>query len=141
METAGETATPSGRADPKPLTILIVEDDDAVVEGTSDLLEGEGYQVVGVRDGRDALDRLRRGLRQCVILLDLMMPGMNGWEFRREQLRDDDLRDIPVVVITAGNFTEASVKAQLGDIEFVPKLSSLATLLGAIRRRCDEPTL
>jgi CheY-like chemotaxis protein len=139
MEMAGETASPWGPPDLEPLTVLIVEDDDAVVEGTCDLLEAEGYYVVRARDGHDALDQLRRGLRPCVILLDLMMPRMNGWEFRQEQLRDDDLRDIPVVVITAGNFSEASLRAQLGDIEFVPKLSSPDTLLAAIRRRCGEP--
>jgi CheY-like chemotaxis protein len=77
--------------------------------------------VATATDGRDALEQLRGGLRPCVILLDLMMSGMDGWDFRHEQMKDDDLKDIPVVVITAAGFSEASVRAQFGDIEFVPK--------------------
>jgi FixJ family two-component response regulator len=64
---------------------------------------------------------------------------MDGWYFRYEQLEDDDLRDIPVVVITAAGFSETSVKTQFGDIEFVAKPPSEKRLLDAIRRHCGEP--
>ena len=104
-----------------PTTILIVDDDVALAEGLAELLEHEGYGVATARDGLAALDQLRRGLRPRVILLDLMMPRMNGWDFRREQIKDDDLKDIPVIVMSAGGFSAASVKADLGDLEFVPK--------------------
>jgi two-component system response regulator MprA len=139
MEIVSETASAGSDVDLEPLTVLIVDDDRAVLNGLTELLEGEGYKVATAADGREALDQLRAGLRPCVILLDLMMPAMDGWDFRHEQLKDSDLRDIPVVVITAAGFSEASVKAQFGDIEFVAKPPPLQGLLDAIRRRCGEP--
>jgi CheY-like chemotaxis protein len=68
-----------------------------------------------------------------------MMPVMDGWDFRHEQMKDQALRDIPVVVITATGFSETSVKAQFGDIEFVAKPPHIRGLLDAIRRRSGEP--
>ena len=73
-----------------------------------------------------------------MIVLDLMMPAMDGWDFRHEQLEDASSR-IPVIVFTATGFSEASVKAQLGDAEVVPKPLSPASLLAAIQRRCRGP--
>jgi CheY-like chemotaxis protein len=94
--------------------------------------------VVAASDGQAALDELRRGLRPCVILLDLMMPGMNGWDFRRRQMSDDDLKDLPVVVMTAGAFSTTAVRDQLGEVDLVPKPPSLPQLLDAIRRHCRD---
>jgi CheY-like chemotaxis protein len=139
MVIAFETASPGSNVDPEPLAILIVDDDRAVLNGLTELLESEGYEVATAIDGLDALDQLRGGLRPCVILLDLMMPVMDGWDFRHEQMKDEALRDIPVVVITATGFSETSVKAQFGDIEFVAKPPPIRGLLDAIRRRCGEP--
>jgi CheY-like chemotaxis protein len=124
---------------PEPLTILIVDDDPPILTGLSEFLQGEGYNVAVAGDGRAALDQLRRGLRPCVIVLDLMMPVMDGWDFRHEQLKDAELREIPVVVITATGFSEQSVKAQLGAAEVVAKPPSPAHLLAAIERCCGEP--
>jgi CheY-like chemotaxis protein len=123
---------------PEPLTILIVDDDPPILTGLSEFLQGEGYNVAVAGDGRAALDQLRRGLRPCVIVLDLMMPVMDGWDFRHEQLKDAELREIPVVVITATGFSEQSVKAQLGAAEVVAKPASPAHLLAAIERCCGE---
>jgi CheY-like chemotaxis protein len=122
----------------EPLTVLIVDDDHPVVESLQEFLEDEGFQVVIAADGQAALDELRRGLRPCVILLDLMMPRMNGWEFRREQQQDDDLKDIPIVVVSAVPLNSAA-RAQLGDVDFVPKPPSLLHLLAVVRRHCGEP--
>jgi CheY-like chemotaxis protein len=121
----------------EPLTVLIIDDDPPVVNGLREFLEGEGYDVAVAADGRAALDQLRRGLRPCAIVLDLMMPVMDGWDFRYEQLQDAELGAIPVIVITAAGFSERSVKAQLGDVEFVPKPLSPPALLAALERRCD----
>ena len=132
--------TGPGRAvDLEPLTVLVIDDDPPIVDGLRELLQGEGYDVAVAGDGRAALDQLRRGLRPSVIVLDLMMPAMDGWDFRHEQLKDAELRDIPVIVFTATGFSEASVKAQLGVAEVVPKPLSPARLLGAIQRCCNEP--
>ena len=138
MEIAFDTSAPDGEVSREPLTILIVDDDRGVLNGLTELLEEEGYKVATAIDGLDALRQLRGGLRPCVILLDLMMPVMDGWDFRHEQMKDQVLSDIPVVVITAAGFSDASVKAQFGDIEFVAKPPPVQRLLDAIRRRCGE---
>jgi CheY-like chemotaxis protein len=135
-----ESKSQPDAADSAPKTVLVIDDDRAVLDGLSELLENEGYNPVTAQDGRTALERLRRGVRPRVILLDLMMPGMDGWDFRHEQLRDDDLKDIPVVVITATGFSKSSVKTQFGDVELVPKPPRPAALLNAVRRCCGEPT-
>jgi len=81
--------------------VLVVEDDDSTREAVVAGLEYAGYTVVGVADGEAALDVLRRGFVPWVIVLDLMMPVMDGREFRRQQLADPALASIPVVVVSA----------------------------------------
>src|SRR4051812_17075886 len=87
--------------------VLVVDDDRPLREALSDGLALEGYEVVSVADGQAALDHLSRGERPCLILLDLMMPIMDGKTFRRAMLDDLTLPEIPVVVITAGGLQGA----------------------------------
>jgi CheY-like chemotaxis protein len=140
MEIVFRSAPSTSEAGLTPETVLIVDDDRAVLNGLSELLENEGYAVATAMDGVDALIQLRAGLRPCAILLDLMMPRMDGWDFRHEQLEDPELRDLPVVVITAAGFSETSIKAQFGDIELVAKPPSEDGLLDAIRRCSGDPS-
>ncbi len=88
--------------------ILLVEDDPAVRDALGDLLAGEGYDAAFAVDGRDALERLRGGFDAELILLDLRMPTMTGWEFRVEQRRDPRLAQIPVVAISADATPQAA---------------------------------
>jgi len=81
--------------------ILVVEDDRDLRESLCDALRLEGYDVVCVEHGEAALRHLNSGARPCVILLDLMMPVMDGWTLRREIQKDQALASIPVVVMTA----------------------------------------
>lgn len=81
--------------------VLVIEDDPGTRQGVQELLEGEGFVVEGAGDGAEALSLLRENDPPAFILLDLAMPGMTGWEFRREQLADPSLRRIPVVVMTS----------------------------------------
>ena len=69
-----------------------------------ELFETEGYTVVLAANGRAALNRLMEGFRPSVVLLDLMMPVMDGWDFRTRRLREPALKDIPVFIITAAGF-------------------------------------
>jgi len=86
----------------QPLTVMVVDDEKDLRDGVCELLAARGHDVVGAEDGRAALELLRSANRPPdVILLDLMMPGMNGWQFREEQRKDPQLAAIPVVVITA----------------------------------------
>ena len=80
--------------------ILVVEDDPSGREVLVDILEAEGYRVASAANGQEALDRLQCGFRPRVILLDLVMPVMNGAEFRRRQQQDPALAAIPVIVMT-----------------------------------------
>jgi CheY-like chemotaxis protein len=82
-------------------SILIVEDDADIRETLGDALELEGYDVVTAENGFDALCLLRSGLKPGLILLDLVMPIMSGWQFRQVQLADPSLAGIPVVVVSA----------------------------------------
>ena len=79
---------------------MVVDDDEDILETYSLVLEGLGYDVVTAPNGRVALERLRDGVHPSVILLDLMMPVMNGWAFRAELLAEPALARIPVVVFS-----------------------------------------
>jgi len=115
-------------------SVLIVDDDADIREALLDVLSDHGYPASAVSNGREALDYLRRGKRPCLILLDLMMPIMNGTQFRAEQLSDPLLADVPVLVISAGNEVEQRVKA-LGT-ESMRKPVDLQKLLDVIARHC-----
>jgi CheY-like chemotaxis protein len=117
-----------------PDTVLIVDDDLPVRTALKELFETEGYAVALAANGRAALNHLRKGLRPCVILLDLMMPEMDGWDFRNAQLADPGLKDIPVVILTAVGFSAETVRAQFGDIPFVPKPPAHTGLLDMVKR-------
>jgi CheY-like chemotaxis protein len=116
--------------------ILVVEDDADVREALAAILESSGYRVLEAGDGRQALERLRVAVPDVgLILLDLFMPTMNGWEFRAEQLRDPRLAAVPVVIITA-DATAAQRTANLGVTEFLTKPVDFDRLLDLVGRHC-----
>jgi CheY-like chemotaxis protein len=111
---------------------MVVEDDRAVAEALSELLIEEGFAVEVARDGHAALEQLARGARPDVILLDLMMPGLDGYHFRRRQLADADLAGIPTVALSAG-----AVDHRLRDLQlsgWMRKPVALDALLATVRR-------
>jgi CheY-like chemotaxis protein len=114
-------------------TILVVEDDRDTREMIERFLQLEGFTVRTAENGRAALDVLGRE-RACVILLDLMMPVMNGWEFRHVQANDPHLSRIPVIVVTA-----AGRREQIPAIDahaWLPKPVDLDRLLETIQPLC-----
>ena len=125
----------NGRTAPEKWSILIVEDDRDLGEALSDVLRDEGYFVAIAGDGREALDRLRRDPRPSLILLDLTMPVMNGWQFRAEQREDPILSRIPVVILSAGEHL-AEQMVPLGIKDYVHKPIELQQLLRTIERYC-----
>jgi CheY-like chemotaxis protein len=113
--------------------VLVVDDDQAIRETLCELLADEGYEAVGASHGREALDRLRTDGRPCVILLDLMMPVMDGFAFRAAQLADPGLSAIPVVVITAmGQASASSISADV----VLSKPLRIERVLEAVSRFC-----
>jgi CheY-like chemotaxis protein len=114
--------------------ILIVDDDNDVRSALSEMLEEEGFAVEGVPNGREALARLRAGtVHPAVILLDLMMPGMDGWDFRTEQMRDPKLAKVPVVIVSASGFSRESIRAQFRPAAYVEKPIERTALLDVLR--------
>jgi CheY-like chemotaxis protein len=115
--------------------ILIVEDDAALREALSQVLSDEGYDLLSARDGLEAVNCLKKGHRPDIILLDLSMPVVNGWEFRMFQKRDPELAHIPVILITAGGYSREEV-AWLEPSALISKPLDLPRLLSTIRRFC-----
>jgi DNA-binding response OmpR family regulator len=113
--------------------ILVIDDDSDIREVVGEALQFAGYEVTTARDGREGLIQAR-SFRPTLILLDLMMPGMSGWEFRAAQLRDAALAAIPVVVVTAlGTDPDIEVEAVLA------KPFRLEDLLARVRTFAGEP--
>jgi CheY-like chemotaxis protein len=109
--------------------VMVVDDERDIRRGIADALELEGYEVVEAADGREALQKLRRSERPAAIVLDLMMPGMNGWQFRDEQRRDPELAGIPVIVVSARPGDDG-IEAD----GYVKKPFALGTLFDAVAR-------
>jgi CheY-like chemotaxis protein len=109
--------------------VVVVEDDDDIRELVVQLLRDLGFDGVGFSDGQEALDALReRGGLPAVVLLDLEMPVMSGWEFRRAQLADPLLAHIPVVVASSAD--TGSIQADA----FLPKPYAIAELCDVLAR-------
>jgi CheY-like chemotaxis protein len=117
------------------LQILLVDDDRSSVEALRELLEFSGHHVVCAENGLQALEKLRESADYCVILLDVMMPVMNGYEFRERQLKDPKLAAIPLIVLTADG--RAREKAQeLGTRQYFQKPLSPPDLLRVVGELC-----
>jgi len=115
--------------------ILIVEDDKDLRDSLCEALELEGYAAVCVENGQEALNHLATGARPCLILLDLMMPVMDGWTFRQELLKDQTLASIPVIVMTAA--TPARVAAVAAQVVLYKPLH-MAKVMNVVQEHCPE---
>jgi CheY-like chemotaxis protein len=117
--------------------ILVVEDDPDVREVLIEILSDKGFVVAGASNGREALALLRSGAAlPHVVLLDIMMPVMDGRQFRTEQLADPALRAIPVVVLSAHiNVEEAAI--EMGAAGYMKKPVQLSLLLATVRHFCS----
>src|SRR3954468_23043361 len=113
--------------------VLIVEDDEDLREMMAQLLSLEGYQTATVANGREALEYLHDAGGPQGILLDLMMPVMDGWEFRRQQQADPALAPVPVIVLSALDQGRAS---SLDANAFLKKPLDFDRLLTLVRGYC-----
>jgi len=115
--------------------VLVVEDNDDVREAMLALIASAGFRVRGAENGQQALEVLHSGdERPSLIVLDLMMPVMNGLEFRQRQLADPALSDIPVVVVTA--YGRAVDRHRFSGAEVLGKPIELERMLDVVRERC-----
>ena len=133
------SSTDTSVSDNRPGThgpILVVEDDRDILDSIGDVLRSDGYPVVLAQNGAEALASLRTQVeRPCLIILDLMMPVMDGWTFRSEMRKDQALASIPVIVLSG----DAHVKeraAELGCVGAVGKPISVAKLFELVEHFC-----
>jgi CheY-like chemotaxis protein len=115
---------------PDPKTIVLVEDDEGIRETMAALLEDEGFAVAQAANGAEGLARLRAVADPCLVLLDLWMPVMNGWQMLEKLQADDGLRRVPVVVISAAG----DIPPPEGAAAFLRKPIRLEVLLDNVER-------
>ncbi len=118
---------------PTPRTVLIVEDDPDSREMFVELLRGGGYSVISTCNGKDAMNFLAVNSPPDVILLDMFMPEMDGWQFRRAQDADPRLAAIPVVVVSAVGAARTSA-VRSGAAAFLQKPVAAEDLLSALAK-------
>ncbi|WNZ61950.1 response regulator [Myxococcus sp. MxC21-1] len=115
--------------------LLIVDDELAIVEALQDILSVEGYDVDTAFNGAEGLHRMADA-KPDLVLLDLMMPVMDGREMLRRMREDDGLRGIPVVVMSAGRISEEERRSSA---RFLAKPFELDVLLDTIAELLVEP--
>jgi CheY-like chemotaxis protein len=137
-QTPGETARALAPfAAPPAQHVLVVDDSALVREVMAGALGSQGYRVSTAADGREALEVLRRGPLPDLILLDLMMPGMDGWEFLRERRHDAALAAVPVIIVSALDEDQARAVA-LGVAGHLQKPVELEDLGAAVRQHAAK---
>jgi CheY-like chemotaxis protein len=118
---------------PSQCPVLIVEDDEDLRDMMAQMLTIEGFDASTAANGREALDYLHSTAKPQVILLDLMMPVMDGWEFRRQQQADPELAPVPVIVLSALDPARA---AAVDAAAFLKKPLDFDRLLELVRQHC-----
>jgi two-component system chemotaxis response regulator CheY len=113
-------------------TVLVIDDDGWVRQALSDALRQEGYEVMLARDGVDGLEKLKTR-RPDVILQDVRMPRMDGWHFLSARLRDPEIVEIPVILMTAHSAAMTAGK-RAGAVRVIAKPFQLDELLDAIEQ-------
>jgi CheY-like chemotaxis protein len=124
---------------PRKPVVLVVEDHEFAREALAALLTTMGYDVVEAENGREALAVMTKGARPDVILLDLMMPVMDGWEFMRRQRRDWRLCTIPTIVVT-GVASHDPRCLEMPVVRFLRKPYTAEQLVAAIDAEVAIPT-
>jgi CheY-like chemotaxis protein len=124
---------------PRKPRILVIEDHELARRALATLLSTMGYEVVEAGNGREALATLATEARPDVILLDLVMPIMDGWEFMKRQRRDWRLCTIPTIVIS-GVPSHDPRCLEMPIVRLLPKPYSVEQLMAAIEAECSPPS-
>ena len=117
-------------------SVLLVEDDDFIRQEVSEALRDEGYEVITAAHGREALEALQGGARPSVVLLDLMMPVMNGWEFLKAFKKDEQFSAVPVVILSA--FADRATIIGGDAISVLRKPVNLNSLFHVLGEQCAK---
>ena len=117
-------------------TVLIVDDDAMMRDALASFVRLHDYNAVAVGSGREALNVLTGGLRPCAILLDLVMPEMDGFAFRRAQLADPHLAAIPVLAVSGGGYVNEAKARTSGMTVFFRKPMDIDAFTRALHEHC-----
>ena len=133
-------------SEPRRPLVLVVDDDDSIREALCDLLDDAGFATVGARHGLEALKVLAASEEApSFILLDLMMPVMDGWAFCDSRRKSSALRDIPVIAISAVDLSESNrptdIDAFLAKPIDVDTFAGLAVRMAGFKSVRDQPTI
>lgn len=120
-----------------PKSILVVEDDEVAGMRLQTILEAHNYDVILVTDARQALDRLHAGLAPNVILLDMILPGYDGWQFFGARQRQAICAAAPVIVMTGLGIASREWALALGAVDFLRKPLNLEELLEKLQVHGD----
>jgi CheY-like chemotaxis protein len=115
--------------------ILVVEDDDDVRDAMVEVLQAEGYETVPAVDGVEAVGHLEAGLEPCLILLDLMMPRMSGWQF----IEHDVVRALQTPIVVMSAYGTGDEMQSAGVAAYMRKPVDVEVLLGVIARHTTGP--
>lgn len=115
-------------------SILVVEDDEDIRTAVIDLLESEGFHALPASNGKIALDLLKEIPKPCLVLLDMMMPIMDGREFLDEVMKDSYLAPIPVLIVSA----IADKTNTAGSVGFLKKPIDIDMILSVVSKYCDD---
>lgn len=117
--------------------VLLVEDEDDARDLLAQILEDADYKVLRAANGLEALNVLESVKGECnIILLDLMMPVMNGWDFRRKQKQNPMMERIPVLLMSAGARIASAASGDLDAAGFVSKPVEIPDLLDKVKQHC-----
>jgi len=118
-------------------SVLIIDDDKWIALSTSMVLEAEGFEVHSALSGPEGIEKVRR-LKPGLVLLDIMMPGMDGWETLERLKADPQCASVPVIVFTAREQREGRTRSkELGAVEYVRKPFRPEALAQTIRRHLE----
>jgi CheY-like chemotaxis protein len=124
-----------------PKIILVVDDDEVARTGLALILQREGYEAILASDTKEALRYLEGGGTADMILLDMIMPYHDGWQFFHQRSRHSQLASIPVLVMTGLGIASEEWALALGAVGLIRKPLDVTELMDQVRRHIDEPTL
>lgn len=119
-------------------SVLVVDDDPSIRRMIVAALRRDGYEFLEAPNGRDALD-LMRSRNPSVVVLDLMMPILSGWDVLQERMKESQLMKIPVILISANRDPEVASAVDKGICAFLPKPFDITTLVALVRSCVTAP--
>lgn len=119
-------------------TVLIVEDEKLIIVSTQMVLEAAGFRVESAVNGEEGIDKART-LRPALVLLDIMMPGIDGWETLTRLKRDPETSDIPVIIFTAREHVRGHQKStEMGAADYFRKPFEPDELIDLVEKHCGQ---